>query len=559
MTILLTMAAALALQSAAAPPAPLPRGRPVEFEMSGGGVREFSLALRAGESADIVAEQQGIDVAVDLLGPDGALLDTIDSPNGRQGPEPVSVFAPRGGAYRIRLRPLGANDPRGRIAVRIAAFRGAAATRRLLAGRQAARSAAARWLARQDSPLPADGRIAPEAPLPAFDSLAAEAAVIGLGEASHGSRELNDVRLSLVERLVERHGFRLIALEDSASRWRTLEAYVAGRTATPAASLEWGWIGRRLRRALLDWVRQWNLAHPGDRVRIVGVDAQDNAADRARLEAFLGRAYGETATAAWPAPGAELAAADARSAVFADSSTSAPLRRFLQEIVAQLATDAPLLRARLGEADYRVAMESAVNLAAFADFNSNEGAIRHSRDWHMAAAILRAVDETPGHPKAIYWAHNAHVSAAATRWGPTGALLRQLLGCRYRAVAGTFGAGGLVAQVPSDPAAPLAVTELAAAGPGDDTLEMMLADVRPGAHLSAWTCGAGAANGDAPAWLNVERRLRWIGGIYAPGSPPSASYQPYRLLAAFDAIAYFPTVSAEPFPDGRPFVPAPTP
>jgi hypothetical protein len=63
-------------------------------------------------------------------------------------------------------------------------------------------------------PPAALGRPVPLSPLAA----AAEALVIRLGEASHGSRELNDVRLSLVKRLNEEHGYRAVALEDSSVR-----------------------------------------------------------------------------------------------------------------------------------------------------------------------------------------------------------------------------------------------------------------------------------------------------------------------------------------------------
>ena len=540
------LVAGAALAAAGAETVEISRERPVSVALDSPGTVEATIALQAGESADLAVLQEGIDVVVDVIAPNGIRLDSVDSPNGRQGDEPVSLFADSGGTYRLHVRPIAANEPAGRITIRVVALRDAAATRSLLAERRRVREEAAAWLRRQDAPLPAS--VATANQFAPFDALAAEARVIGLGEATHGSREFNDFRLAAIRRLVTRHGYRLVALEDSGSRWRALEPYVSGEAAEPAAPLEWGWIGRRGRRALLDWARAWNLAHPRDRVHVIGVDGGDNAFARELLGAFLARAYGSAAAEAWRARLPELEAADAQAAVFGNSATSAELRAYLMGVLAQLEGDGPLLRRRFGR-DYEAALAAARDIAAFVDYNAGR-ASGHSRDWHMAAALLRAIDETASRPKAVYWAHNAHVAATPTRWGPTGALLRQALGCGYRAVAATFGEGAFVAQLPDDPDYRLRLSTLLAAG--EETVEGVLGLVRPGAHLAAWDCDSGA--GQAPAWLALERPLRWIGGIYAPDTPPSLTYQAYRLVGAFDGIAYFPTVTAEDIPPDHPAI-----
>ena len=526
----------------AQPPVVLDPARPVEQAIAPGQVYAASLRLRRGESAEIVVLQQGIDLAVDLLAPDGRLLETVDSPNGRNGDEPVAIAAaPSGGTYVIRIRPLGSEEPAGRFTLRVAALRDRAATAQLAEQRRSARRAASGWLAARGAPLPATA---------AFDALVARARVVGLGEATHGSRELNDVRITFVKRLVERHGYRLIALEDSASRWRELADYMAGAPApSDGAALEWGWIGRRARFALLAWARQWNLAHPADRVRIVGVDPQDSRAARVRLDAFVMSAYGPDGAAAWRAAATELAAADDQVAVFGNSDVGAATRARLLELHARLEADRALLAARLGEQPVSDALAAVRDLVQFADFNGAGGPLGRSRDWYMAANLLGAMDGPAA--KAIYWGHNSHVSATATSWGPAGGLLRQALGCSYVAVATTFNRGAFVAQLPNDPEDRLLVSTLPSTA--EETIENVLAAIGPGPRLAAWGCGGA---GPLPAWLAEPRPLRWIGGLYAPDSLPGASYRPYRLTEAFDAIVYFPTVAAEDIPGDRPSVPA---
>jgi erythromycin esterase len=535
----------------AAGPARLVPGKPIATPLGPGQSADAILALRAGESADLAVLQHGIDVVVEAYGPDGKLLDSVDSPNGREGDEPVSLFATKGGRYRLHVKPISASEPAGKVTFRVVALRNVAQTRQLLERRRHARLEAAGWLRRNDSPLPPTRLVAKAPSLPPFDDMAANARVIGLGEATHGSREFNDLRLALVQRLVERHGYRLIALEDNSSRWRALEPFVTGEAASAPVPLEWGWIGRRTRRELLMWVRGWNVSHPHDRVGIVGVDPQDNALSRDILGRFIGKAYGANASAEWAKWLPELQAADEQTDVFGDSGVGAGLREFAIALAGQIANDAPLLRPRFGERAYREALAAAKDVAAFADFNAGSSATSHSRDWYMALAVVRAIDEADGHPKAVYWAHNAHISAAQTRWGPTGALLRQTFGCGYRAVATTFGQGGFSAQIPNDPADRLAANTVPAAA--EESIEGVLSLVAPGSHMAAWPCGA--PDPALAPWLNEARPLRWVGGLYAPSTAPSGSFQPYRLAAAFDAIAYLPSVSAEDIPRDRPLIP----
>lgn len=523
---------------AAQAPATIDPTQTIERAIAPGQTYEASLRLRRGESADVVVLQQGIDLVIDLLGPDGRLRDSVDSPNGRDGDEPVTILADRAGAYTIRIRTLDLGAPAGRFRLRVAALRDQAETARVAAARRAVRQEASGWLRTRSAALPAD------AP---FDALVAEARVVGLGEATHGSRELNDIRLVWVKRLVERHGFRVIALEDSASRWRDLAGYVSGAATAPPAgvSVQWGWIGRRTRHELLVWARQWNLAHPADRVRLVGVDPQGSAAARARLDAFLARAYGADFAAAWAPAAAELAAADEQTAVFGNSDVTSATRDRLLDAYSRLEADSALLALRFGADDVADARATARELVQFAEFNGSAPLAR-SRDWYMAANLIAALGD--GGAKAVYWGHNAHVSAAGRR--TAGAVLRQALGCSYVAVATTFGQGAFVAQRPNDPEDRLIVSTLPAAA--EESIESVLAGTGPGARFVGWRCGGGNS---APAWLGEAQPLHWIGGLYAPDTVARGTYQPYLLIQAFDGIAYFPRVAAEEIPGDQPRIP----
>jgi erythromycin esterase-like protein len=169
----------------------------------------------------------------------------------------------------------------------------------------------------------------------------------------------------------------------------------------------------------------------------------------------------------------------------------------------------------------------------------------------MALGVLRAMDQAGPGTKAIYWGHNAHVSAAASSSGTTGSLLRDALGCDYRAVATTFGQGGFLAELPNDLTDRLHINSVGPAS--EESVESVLAEVRGGIHIASWACGA---KSDQPPWLSQAQKMRWVGGLYDPNSAPSASYRPFRLTDAFDAVVYVPVVKAEGDPGDQPVIPA---
>lgn len=507
----------------------------------------YQLRLRHGESVALVVDQRGVDVVVEVRNSYDSLLQSIDSPNGRQGPEPVEIFSPEGGTYVVRVRPFDESEPEGRYALDVTAWRDAGATRALLTARRLARDSAASWLRAHSAPL--DSSLAP------LEALARRAIVIGLGEATHGSREFGDVRLRLTRHLVERMHYRIVAIEASMSRLAILDRYARGEIAggdSVTSTLEFGWIGRRALRELVTWLRQWNGAHPSDQVHLVGLDPQDNEVARRTLRAFLARAYPE-AVERYATVERELAAADSQTWVFGNSSVDSSARSFLQELLGRLETDAPLLRKTIDSSSVRGGVAAARELFQFADFNSANNVWSRSRDWHMAANLLAAMEQIH-ESKAVYWAHNAHVAAPSDRspaGSPMGTWLRTALGCGYAAVAVTFDSGGFVAQIPNDLEDRLAINTLPRAP--DETIEGVLRTIRPRPTIAAWECSDRVT---APDWLRRPQRMHWVGGLFRPGTDPVEAFRTFRLVNDFDGVVFIPRVTADEVPRDRPLIPA---
>ena len=109
------------------PPAILePRaGAQVERELKAGEMHAYIVTLIPGQYLHVVVEQKGIDVVVRLFGPDSQKLTEVDSPNGTQGPEPLSIIAEVAGNYRLEVASLEEKAETGRYEVNVKELRAA--------------------------------------------------------------------------------------------------------------------------------------------------------------------------------------------------------------------------------------------------------------------------------------------------------------------------------------------------------------------------------------------------------------------------------------------------
>jgi protein-L-isoaspartate(D-aspartate) O-methyltransferase len=97
-----------------------------------------------------------------------------------------------------------------------------------------------------------------------------DASVVLLGEASHGTSEFYQARAAITRRLVERHGFNIVAVEADWPDAARIDRYVRHRE--PASAVEpvfsrfptWMWRNEEVL-AFVEWMRGWNLDRPRDK------------------------------------------------------------------------------------------------------------------------------------------------------------------------------------------------------------------------------------------------------------------------------------------------------
>jgi CHAT domain-containing protein len=98
-------------------------GRPIGREISSGQSHSYRITLDAGMRLRVHVEQQGIDVTVALLAPDGKVIAESRNDNGNFGPETVSMIAEGPVEVRLEVRSPEWEGPLGRYEVKIADLR----------------------------------------------------------------------------------------------------------------------------------------------------------------------------------------------------------------------------------------------------------------------------------------------------------------------------------------------------------------------------------------------------------------------------------------------------
>ena len=95
-------------------------------EMKGGEVYTYRVHLNTGQFLYAVVDQQGIDLVVKTLGPDGQQITVTDSPNAKYGLEPVAFIAESTGIFQIQLS--APNKHTGKYTIQLVTLREATST-----------------------------------------------------------------------------------------------------------------------------------------------------------------------------------------------------------------------------------------------------------------------------------------------------------------------------------------------------------------------------------------------------------------------------------------------
>jgi erythromycin esterase len=346
----------------------------------------------------------------------------------------------------------------------------------------------------------------------------APARVVGLGESTHGSHEVFQLKHRLLEYLVTQQGFTTLALEVDYGWAEILNEYIqtgVGDSLTLHQAVGFHIWDTTEFWDMVQWMRAYNQQHTA-KIRYVGIDMQDPTPNLLRLEHFAAQ-RADTVL--------RRRVRDLRAYYAALAQASADTKQHIVRLSDELVQHLRVVAAPAAVQQHGQVLRQRAGL-----LQAKNGMTM--RDQAMAANIAWLLRQEPT-AKVVVWAHNIHIQRDKS-YPLMGQYLSKQLGPAYVAVGFATGHGTASVFNPDG-----AARALVLASPPADSFERWLDQAPPPSYFLNLSRGA------APdKWLTKSRKFRQIGYNEPPGGAEGQFMVFPPLTKAFDALFYLRETSA---------------
>lgn len=381
-----------------------------------------------------------------------------------------------------------------------------------------------------------------------------DAKIVLLGEATHGSSEFYRARAAITRRLIERHGFTVVAVEADWPDAARIDDYVRHQAPRPRRGdvfvrfPTWMWRNHEVL-AFADWLRRHNQAlSEGRQSSFHGLDVYSLRESIHAVLAYLDKADPQEAEEARRrygclTPWQDEPAHYGRAMMLSGGSgcedgVVTQLRMLLDQRLELLQHD--------GEGWFDAYQNARIVRAAERYYRAMYRSSTESwnlRDRHMFETLQALMAHRGDGTKAVIWAHNSHIgNAAATAMGWQGEFnIGQLCRLAYGDEAVSIGFGtdtGLVAAA-SDWGAEMEIKSVRPAR--SDSYEHAFRRTGVVRSLTDWRGRDKADLRDALSHPLLERA---IGVVYRPETERLSHYFEAVMSEQFDAWVWFEQTSA---------------
>jgi protein-L-isoaspartate(D-aspartate) O-methyltransferase len=386
-----------------------------------------------------------------------------------------------------------------------------------------------------------------------FFSRFANARVVLLGEASHGTSDFYQARAAITQRLIREHGFNIVAVEADWPDAASIDRYVRHKPGAPRrdASFQrfptWMWRNTDVE-AFVEWLRGHNeMKAPEARAGFYGLDIYNMSGSIAAVLAYLDKIDPRAAKIARERYGC-LTPWQRDPAVYGRAVLTDAYRKCEKDVIAQCRE---LLAHRLdyAKSDGENFLDAAQNARLVAAAERYYRVMYYGgaeswnlRDTHMFETLSHILEASGPDAKAVVWAHNSHIGDARhTEMGQVrgelniGQLAREHFGDEAVLIGFGTHSGTVAAATDWD---------------GDMEIKRVRESHRDSHERLCHDSGVKRFLLDFTKDEAVKRRLaesrieRFIGVIYRPETEMVSHYVEASLSQQFDAFVWFDETSA---------------
>jgi erythromycin esterase len=389
--------------------------------------------------------------------------------------------------------------------------------------------------------LQPDSSFADMAPLKAW---LADARVVAMGEATHGTREFQQFKYRMLQFLVRELGFTVFGIEGNWPESIEINEYLLTGKGDPAGVLsrQFLWWQTEEVRDMIRWMRQYNQDPARTRkLKFYGFDMQAPWLAESNVLEYLERVdrqYRPLAARTFDVLG-QYGQND--SYENAPMETKQRTADSLAGILRHFDERKEEYISHSSHAEWTIARQNMVIIKQAEVKLRNQNEIgRAFRDQAMAENVKWILDQEPAGAKMMLWAHNGHVAGEDGSHVPMGAHLRKIFGrqavlCGFVFHQGSFRAVDMTNR---------ATANFTVGPPPQGSLDATLAAV--GLPLFAVDL-RNVPGGQVASWFNAPHRSRQIGAGYSEETP-GVWLQRIRAAQAFDVLIFIDkTTPSRPF------------
>lgn len=382
-----------------------------------------------------------------------------------------------------------------------------------------------------------------------------DARVVTVCEASHGIRDIFQLKHRLFEYLVTQKGFTTFVITasyaDSFSLWR----FVRGEDLDPSmalAEMRWWTVDNEEVLELVHWMRAYNDNSSTSRRKLsfYGSDVNAPASNVHRVVEYLQKVdapLAENFTDRLEPIGTDFAAA---RFPFADESSKTKVSKSVEDLVGIFSSESEgWIRAT--DVDFERARLAAHGLSQRLESLLDPSSAWQVKDKSCAENIGRILEMEGRNSKVMVWTHNGHGQRAPFMSGvrPMGDILDEMFGDDHVIIGTAFGEGSLRAIDPQTGV----LRDFNFLLPSEETLDGALATVEH--PIYAVDCRAMPQAGEASEWLSSRPGSRFTGSdysedarvlkeIYEMAYDLTSDFAPTDPRDCFDVLVFLRSVTA---------------
>ena len=424
---------------------------------------DYSISLNKGEFLEVTVLQKGVDLVVDTYNPSNKLLNSFDSPNGQNGPENASIAEETDGMYHLILHQT--EDPtlisdsakaswaeinQGDYEITLVNVISAEDYQKKAEAKKIKQLKVITSLKENAHVLKSVKHGTGFEDLKFLKPVLKDVRFVGLGEATHGTKEFFQMKARMLEFLVKEMGFRVFVIEASYAGCNNINDYILygkGSAHTALASQGfWTWDTEEVI-DMIEWMRMYNKSVPdNEKVKLMGVDIQINAGGGGfdTLQNYLKKVDPQRASET----DSLFMTFRKMDAMKTNEINLDSCKKEYFSLLSYITMSKGLYVQKSSEQEYENVLQYARAIgqlfdAYFMNLTDIRKKEREWRDYYMASNFHYLVQrEKPG-TKFVIWAHNAHIShddSASVNGGnkPFGSYLKDSFGKQYYAFGFSF-------------------------------------------------------------------------------------------------------------------------